>query len=43
VIGASRETVTRLFAHFKREHLVEVHGSALLITDKSSLEKLVGG
>jgi CRP/FNR family transcriptional regulator len=42
-IGASRETVTRLFAHFKREGLIEVHGSTLLIADKPNLEKLVAG
>jgi CRP/FNR family cyclic AMP-dependent transcriptional regulator len=40
-IGASRETVTRLFAQFKREGLIEVHGSTLLIANKPSLEKLV--
>jgi CRP/FNR family cyclic AMP-dependent transcriptional regulator len=43
VIGASRETVTRLFAHFKREGMIEVHGSTLLITDKPSLAKLLEG
>lgn len=42
-IGASRETVTRVFAHFKREHLIEVHGSALIIKDKPSLAKLLDG
>jgi CRP/FNR family cyclic AMP-dependent transcriptional regulator len=42
-IGASRETVTRLFAQFKREGLIEVHGSTLIIANKPSLEKLVAG
>jgi CRP/FNR family transcriptional regulator, cyclic AMP receptor protein len=42
-IGASRETVTRLFAQFKREGLIEVRGSTLIIADKLSLEKLVAG
>src|SRR5262250_1534710 len=42
-IGASRETVTRLFANFKREKLIEVHGSTLVISDKPRLEKMVGG
>ena len=42
-IGASRETVTRLFAHFKREGLIEIHGSTLLIADKPNLEKLLAG
>jgi CRP/FNR family transcriptional regulator, cyclic AMP receptor protein len=42
-IGASRETVTRLFAHFKREGLIEVHGSSVIIMNKSHLEKLLNG
>jgi CRP/FNR family cyclic AMP-dependent transcriptional regulator len=40
MIGASRETVTRLFANFKRRQLIEVHGSSLMIKDKPGLEKL---
>lgn len=43
VIGASRETVTRLFAHFKREGLLEIRGSTLVITNKANMEKLVEG
>jgi CRP/FNR family transcriptional regulator len=43
MIGASRETVTRLFAHFKRERLIEVHGSTLLITNRPNLHKLLDG
>jgi CRP/FNR family transcriptional regulator len=43
IIGASRETVTRLFTHFRREGLIEVHGSSVIIVDKSHLEKLVDG
>ena len=42
-IGASRETVTRLFAHFKREGLIEVHGSSVIIMNKSDLEKMLDG
>ncbi len=42
MIGASRETVTRLFADFKRKRLLEVKGSALVLTDKPGLQKLVG-
>jgi CRP/FNR family transcriptional regulator len=38
MIGASRETVTRLFANFKRKRLVEVHGASLVITDKPGLQ-----
>jgi CRP/FNR family transcriptional regulator, cyclic AMP receptor protein len=40
-IGASRETVTRLFASFKRERLVEVRGSTMIIVNKAGLEKLL--
>ncbi|HVS74916.1 MAG TPA: Crp/Fnr family transcriptional regulator [Candidatus Acidoferrales bacterium] len=43
MIGASRETVTRLFTTFKRERLIEVHGSTLIITNRAGLEKLVEG
>ncbi len=39
MIGSSRETVTRLFADFKRKNLIEVHGSSLVITNKAGLEK----
>jgi CRP/FNR family cyclic AMP-dependent transcriptional regulator len=41
IIGSSRETVTRLFAHFKREGLIEVDGAALVIRDKPRLAKLL--
>lgn len=41
IIGASRETVTRLFARFKKKQLIEVHGSTLIIKSKAGLEKLV--
>jgi CRP/FNR family transcriptional regulator, cyclic AMP receptor protein len=40
MIGLSRETVSRLFATFKRRKLIEVHGSALVITNKAGLEKV---
>jgi CRP/FNR family cyclic AMP-dependent transcriptional regulator len=40
-IGLSRETVTRLFSDFKHKHLVEVRGSAVIIANKSGLEKMV--
>ena len=42
MIGASRETVTRVFADFKRKKFVEVHGSTLIIRDKLGLQKLIG-
>ena len=38
MIGASRETVTRLFADFKRKQLLRVKGSTLIIKDKTGLE-----
>lgn len=41
MIGSSRETVTRLFADFKRKRLIEVHGSTLVITNKAALEKAI--
>ncbi|MFY9532220.1 MAG: Crp/Fnr family transcriptional regulator [Candidatus Acidiferrales bacterium] len=40
MLGASRETVTRLFASFKKKQLVEVHGSTLIIKDRAGLERL---
>ena len=43
MIGASRETVTRLFARFKHERLIKVRGSTLIIANKAGLEKLLGG
>ncbi len=41
MIGASRETVTRLFTRFKREQLVRVNGSRLHILDPAGLEQLL--
>jgi CRP/FNR family cyclic AMP-dependent transcriptional regulator len=40
-IGSSRETVTRLFADFKRKGLVEIRGATLVIADKSRLLQLL--
>src|SRR5215472_5653330 len=40
LIGCSRESVSRSFSDFKRKHLVEVHGSTLLVTNKAALEQL---
>jgi CRP/FNR family transcriptional regulator len=42
MIGTSRETVTRLFADFKRKGLIEVHGSNLVIVNKSGLREFMG-
>ena len=41
MVGASRETVTRLFASFKKDKLIEVHGSTLLIKDAPGLRGLI--
>jgi len=43
MIGLSRETVSRLFANFKRKKYIEVHGSALVIADKAGLERILEG
>jgi CRP/FNR family transcriptional regulator, cyclic AMP receptor protein len=42
VIGASRETVTRLFGDLKKRKFLQVKGSMLIILDKSGLENLAG-
>jgi CRP/FNR family transcriptional regulator len=41
MIGASRETVTRLFADLKKKKVLEVRGSTMVIPDKSALENLL--
>jgi CRP/FNR family cyclic AMP-dependent transcriptional regulator len=41
MIGASRETVTRLFADMKRKNLLCVKGSSITIQDKPGLEQLL--
>ncbi len=41
MLGTSRETVTRLFADFKRQQLVEVRGSSLVIIDKPGLQQFL--
>ncbi len=41
VIGSSRETVTREFAHFKKRQLLQVDGSTLIIKNREGLTKLV--
>ena len=40
MIGTSRETVTRLFADFKRRKIVQANGSTLLIRNKGALQAL---
>jgi CRP/FNR family transcriptional regulator, cyclic AMP receptor protein len=41
MIGASRETVTRLFGDFKKKQLLQVKGSTLIIRNKAGLQQLV--
>jgi CRP/FNR family transcriptional regulator, cyclic AMP receptor protein len=43
MIGASRETVTRLLAGFKRKRIIELHGSALVIKDRDELRRMMEG
>ena len=40
LIGASRETVTRLFSEFKHRRLIEVRGATLLVNNRPALEAL---
>src|ERR1700736_5085243 len=42
MIGASRETVTRLFADFKKKQLLQVKGSTVIVLNKAGLESLTG-
>lgn len=41
MIGASRETVTRLFAQFKKKNLLQIKGASVTITDKLGIERLL--
>ena len=41
MIGTNRETVSRLFAEFKKKQLVQLKGSMLLIRNRSALERMV--
>jgi CRP/FNR family cyclic AMP-dependent transcriptional regulator len=41
MIGASRETVTRLFSDFKKKQLLQIKGSTLIIKDKLGLESVL--
>jgi len=41
MIGTTRETVSRLFADFKKKELVQIKGTTLVIRDKGALQKLV--
>ena len=41
MIGASRETVTRLLGQFKRKQLLDIKGSTLIIKNKAGLENVL--
>jgi len=41
LIGTTRETVTRTLSEFKKQHLLELTGSTLVIRNKTALERLV--
>jgi CRP/FNR family transcriptional regulator len=41
MIGTSRETVSRLFAGFKKQHLIQQMGSTLVIPNRVALESLI--
>jgi CRP/FNR family transcriptional regulator, cyclic AMP receptor protein len=41
MIGASRETVTRLFADFKKNDLLQIKGSSVTLKNKLGLERLL--
>jgi len=40
LIGTTRETVTRTLSEFKSNHLVALHGSNLMISNRSALETI---
>jgi CRP/FNR family transcriptional regulator len=42
MIGASRETVTRLFSDFKKKQFLQVKGSTVIIKNRAGLENLAG-
>ena len=41
LIGTTRETVTRTLSEFKKQRLLELSGSTLIIRNKTALERLV--
>ncbi len=41
MIGTSRETVSRLFAGFKKQHLIQQTGATLVIPSRVALESLI--
>ena len=41
MIGTSRETVTRLFAGFKKQRLIQQNGCTLVVPNRLALESLI--
>jgi CRP/FNR family transcriptional regulator, cyclic AMP receptor protein len=41
MIGTSRETVSRLLAGFKKQHLIHQNGSTLVIPNRNALASLI--
>ncbi len=41
MIGTSRETVSRLFAGFKKQHIIQQSGATLMIPNRVALESLI--
>ena len=42
IIGTSRETVTRVFAEFRKKQWINTRGSTLVVRNKAALESLAG-
>jgi CRP/FNR family cyclic AMP-dependent transcriptional regulator len=42
LIGSSRETVSRTLSEFKRQNLLELNGSTMLLRNKGALQNLAG-
>ena len=40
MIGSSREPVTRLLSELKKKEFIRLHGSTLVIRDRTALEAL---
>jgi CRP/FNR family transcriptional regulator, cyclic AMP receptor protein len=43
LLGTSRETITRLLAEFRRNKLINLRGSSLVVPSKGRLQSLIGG
>jgi len=41
MIGASRETVSRLFADFRKQRLIQQNGSTLVVPNRVALQSLI--